>query len=57
MVAATEQEALILPPVPSFYLKPKGVSEIVDQIAARAIDLLRISDPLAKPWDGAFRRA
>ena len=50
MTAATEQGAIILPPVPAFYLKPKGVKEIVDQIAARAVDLLGIAEPAAKQW-------
>ncbi|NOX73247.1 MAG: UbiX family flavin prenyltransferase [Alphaproteobacteria bacterium] len=50
MVAATELGAIILPPVPAFYLKPQSVAEIVDQIAARAIDLLGISAPVAKHW-------
>ncbi|MCP5086680.1 MAG: UbiX family flavin prenyltransferase [Rhodobacteraceae bacterium] len=50
MTAATEQGAIILPPVPSFYLKPKGVPEIVDQIASRAIDLLGIAQPVARQW-------
>ena len=50
MTAATEQGAIILPPVPAFYLKPKGVEDIVDQIAARAIGLLSIAEPAAKQW-------
>ncbi len=52
MTAATELGAIILPPVPAFYLLPDSVSEIVDQIAARAIDLLRIADPVANRWTG-----
>lgn len=51
MTAATEQGAIILPPVPAFYLKPKRVVEIVDQIAARAVDLLGIAAPAAKQWE------
>jgi len=50
MTAATEMGAIILPPVPAFYLKPRKVSDIIDQIAARAIDLLAISAPLAGKW-------
>ncbi len=52
MTAATELGAIILPPVPAFYLKPRNVSDIVDQIAARAIDCLGIAAPAAKPWAG-----
>lgn len=50
MTAATELGAVILPPVPAFYLKPQNVSDIVDQIAARAIDMLGISKPVADQW-------
>lgn len=50
MTAATETGAIILPPVPAFYLRPESVADIVDQIAARAIDLLRIAAPLARSW-------
>lgn len=50
MTAATEQGAIVLPPVPAFYLKPKGVEEIVEQIAARAIALLSIAESSAKQW-------
>lgn len=50
MIAATETGAIIMPPVPAFYLKPQSVCDIVDQIAARAVDLLGISAPLSKSW-------
>ncbi|HEY9039436.1 MAG TPA: UbiX family flavin prenyltransferase [Roseovarius sp.] len=50
MTAVTEMGAIVLPPVPAFYLNPSSVSEIVNQIAARAIDLLAISPPLAREW-------
>lgn len=52
MTAATEMGAIILPPVPAFYLLPKTVAEITDQIAARAIDLLGIAKPVATRWGG-----
>jgi 4-hydroxy-3-polyprenylbenzoate decarboxylase len=50
MVAATELGSIILPPVPAFYLKPRELSDVVDQIAARAIDLLNLADPQAAQW-------
>ncbi len=53
MVAATEMGAIVLPPVPAFYLRPETTAEISRQIAARAVDLLRIAPPLAKAWGGA----
>ncbi|MBZ0130298.1 MAG: UbiX family flavin prenyltransferase [Rhodobacteraceae bacterium] len=52
MVAVTEMGAIVLPPVPAFYLKPESLDQVVDQIAARAVDLLRIAPPVANGWTG-----
>lgn len=52
MTAETEMGAVILPPVPAFYLRPNSVDDIVTQIAARAINLLRLGPPVAAAWDG-----
>lgn len=56
MTAVTEMGAIVFPPVPAFYLRPKGVEEIIDQIARRAIDLLRIAPPTARAWSGSTHR-
>lgn len=50
MTAATELGAVIFPPVPAFYLKPRNVADILDQIAARAIDMLKLSKSVAQQW-------
>ena len=50
MQAATEMGAVILPPVPAFYLRPASLAEVTAQIAARAVDLLRLGPPLAQAW-------
>lgn len=53
MVSVTEMGAIVMPPGPAFYRRPETVAAIVDHIAARAIDLLRITDePLASEWGG-----
>ncbi|WP_298351266.1 UbiX family flavin prenyltransferase [Rhodoblastus sp.] len=52
MTAATEAGAIVMPPVPAFYLGPKCVDDIVDQIAYRAVDLLRAFEPAAREWRG-----
>jgi 4-hydroxy-3-polyprenylbenzoate decarboxylase len=52
MVAATEAGAIVMPPVPAFYLKPASLDAAVRQIACRAVDLLRAFRPAARPWDG-----
>ena len=53
MVLATEAGAIILPPVPAFYLQPVSLADVVAQIAARAVDLLRLGPMEARPWQPA----
>lgn len=50
MTAVTEMGGIILPPVPAFYLKPETLESVVDQIAARALNLLGFSAPEALAW-------
>lgn len=52
MSAVTEMGGIILPPAPAFYLHPQSVQDVVDQIAARAIDLLRVAPAQAQRWQG-----
>ncbi|MDE3029094.1 MAG: phenolic acid decarboxylase, partial [Paracoccaceae bacterium] len=52
MTSVTEMGGIILPPVPAFYLHPESLAEVVDQIAARSIDLLRLGQPQAATWTG-----
>ncbi|UXT20715.1 UbiX family flavin prenyltransferase [Agrobacterium tumefaciens] len=51
MCTVTEAGAIVMPPVPAFYNRPQSVFDIVDQLAARAIDQLGIgSAPQAPIW-------
>lgn len=54
MAEATEIGAIVAPPVPAFYLKPQSVAEMVDQIARRAISLLKLGsvEAGAAEWTG-----
>lgn len=52
MAAVTEMGAIVAPPVPAFYLKPRTTAEIVEQIARRAVDLLALGPPVARAWLG-----
>lgn len=53
MTAVTEMGAIVMPPVPAFYHRPDRVSDIVDHIAARAVDLLGLPLPArARAWTG-----
>lgn len=55
MTAVTEMGAIVMPPVPAFYLRPESLEAVIDQIACRAIDLLRIFPPVAREWQPARR--
>ena len=50
MVAVTEMGAIVSPPVPAFYAKPKTVDDIVEHTVARALDLFGIEVPGAVRW-------
>lgn len=50
MTAVTEMGAIVMPPVPAFYTRPRTTAEITAQIAARAVDLLRLAPPRAIAW-------
>lgn len=53
MVSVTEMGATIMPPVPAFYRRPKSIADIVDHIAARAVDQLDLGQgAIAAEWDG-----
>jgi 4-hydroxy-3-polyprenylbenzoate decarboxylase len=52
MVAATEMGAIVSPPVPAFYKRPRTVEDIVDHSVARALDALDIANELTTRWPG-----
>ena len=50
MTALAEMGAIILPPVPAFYAEPKTLSDLIDQMVGRALDLLGYDWPDMKRW-------
>lgn len=50
MTAATESGAIVMPPVPAFYLHPATVDDIVGHTAGRALDLLGVDVPDQPRW-------
>lgn len=50
MERATRAGAIVLPPVPAFYHRPKTVDDIVDQTVGRALDLFGIESGLVRRW-------
>nr|WP_295108104.1 UbiX family flavin prenyltransferase [uncultured Caulobacter sp.] len=45
-----EMGAVIAPPLPAFYAKPKTIAEMVDQSVGRALDLFDLSWTPVKRW-------
>jgi 4-hydroxy-3-polyprenylbenzoate decarboxylase len=50
LVALAEMGAIILPPMPAFYAEPKTLSDLVDQMVGKALDLLGYEWPTMKRW-------
>jgi 4-hydroxy-3-polyprenylbenzoate decarboxylase len=53
MATLTEAGATIIPASPSFYSKPKTISDLVDTVIARVLDHLGIEHKLVKRWQSA----
>ena len=56
MVAAAEIGAVILPPLPAFYHRPKTIDDIVDQTVGKVLDLLEIEHSLYTRWGSTHAR-
>lgn len=52
MVAVTEMGAIVFPPVPAFYQKPRSVDELVDHMAGRLLELAGVEQALSPAWRG-----
>jgi polyprenyl P-hydroxybenzoate/phenylacrylic acid decarboxylase-like protein len=52
MTAATEMGAVIFPPVPAFYAKPRSIEDLVAHSVARILDLFAIHSPKLARWQG-----
>jgi 4-hydroxy-3-polyprenylbenzoate decarboxylase len=50
MQAATENGAIIMPPVPAFYQRPRTIDDIINHSVGRCLDLFDIDLGLVKRW-------
>ncbi|SDE22302.1 UbiX family flavin prenyltransferase [Rhodospira trueperi] len=56
MAAVTEMGAIVAPPMPAFYSKPRSLEDVVDHGVGRVLDLFEIDAGLVNRWrdgDGA----
>jgi len=52
MERLTEMGAIILPPVPSFYHRPKTIEDIIDHTVGKVLDVFDIEHSLFQRWPG-----
>jgi 4-hydroxy-3-polyprenylbenzoate decarboxylase len=52
MTTLTEMGAIIAPPLPAFYTRPRSIEDIVDQSVGRALDLFGLDWSPVKRWTG-----
>ncbi|MDE5060398.1 UbiX family flavin prenyltransferase [Wolbachia endosymbiont of Drosophila burlai] len=53
MLKLTEMGAIIAPPVPAFYIKPKSLDDIINHSVGKVLDLFDIKLPDFKEWQGS----
>ena len=56
MAAATEIGAIIAPPMPAFYAKPKSLDEMVAHSVGRVLDLFDLDSGMLRRWHGKPER-
>lgn len=52
MAALSEMGAIIAPPVPAFYARPRDLAEMVDQTVGRVLDLFGLAWERTRRWSG-----
>lgn len=52
MLQASENGAVIMPPVPAWYARPGTVDDVINHTVGRCLDLFDIDTDLVKRWNG-----
>jgi 4-hydroxy-3-polyprenylbenzoate decarboxylase len=52
MLSAASQGAVILPPIPAFYHKPKTITDLIHHTVGKVLDSFRIPHDLFRRWGG-----
>jgi 4-hydroxy-3-polyprenylbenzoate decarboxylase len=52
MNEVTSAGAIVMPPVPAFYIRPTSIADIVDHTVGRALDLLGLPAAELRRWSG-----
>ena len=57
LTSLAEMGAVVLPPMPAFYNRPKELDDIVNHTVARVLDRLSLPQTLVGEWQGTHPRA
>jgi 4-hydroxy-3-polyprenylbenzoate decarboxylase len=57
LTSLAEMGAVVLPPMPAFYNRPKELDDIINHTVARVLDRLQLPQTLVGEWQGTSRRA
>jgi 4-hydroxy-3-polyprenylbenzoate decarboxylase len=52
MLQVTQNGAIVMPPVPALYVKPKSIDDVIDHTVGRVLDLLGLETDLVQRWNG-----
>ncbi len=50
LLTVTQCGAIVVPASPGFYTRPSTISDLIDSLVARVLDLLHINHSLSKRW-------
>ena len=52
LLQAAEMGAIVAPPIPAFYGKPKTIDDLINHSVGRVLDLFDIESKLVRRWKG-----
>jgi 4-hydroxy-3-polyprenylbenzoate decarboxylase len=56
LTSLAEMGAVVLPPMPAFYNRPKELDDIINHTVARVLDRLQLPQTLVSEWRGTTPR-
>ena len=56
LTALAEMGAVIMPPMPAFYNRPRDLDDVVNATVARVLDRLNLPQTLVPEWQGTHPR-
>lgn len=52
MTAVTEMGAVVFPPLPAFYHRPRTIQDLVDDTVERVLAMVGVAGAAPRPWNG-----